>query len=241
MGSPNSFFDFKKFRIEQSGAAMKVGTDGVLLGAWAALRGTERRVLDIGAGTGLLALMAAQRCPAARIDAIEIDADAAATARDNAAHAPWGERVTVYHAAIQDFTPRAEALYDAVLSNPPFFVDSLKAPTAARSAARHNDTLSFDDLAAAAARLLAPEGFLAVVYPVAEAATFEAAATRVGLYPRRRLLVRGTTAGAFKRTLTEYVRCPAILAEETLSIQHAPGSYTDEYRRLTRDFYLNQD
>lgn len=238
MRLPNPFFDFKKFRIEQSGAAMKVGTDGVLIGAWAALRGTERRILDIGTGTGLVALMAAQRCPAARLDAVEIDADAAATARDNATRSPWGERVAVFHSAIQDFAPRPEALYDAVLSNPPFFVDSLKAPAAARSTARHNDTLSFDALAAAAARLLAPEGFLAVVYPTAEAVAFEAAAARVGLHPRRRLRVRGTPTGAFKRTLTEYVRHPTATVEEELTIQHAPGQYTDEYRRLTRDFYL---
>jgi tRNA1Val (adenine37-N6)-methyltransferase len=234
----NNYFIFKQFRINQQDAAMKVGTDGVLLGAWAELDGTERRMLDIGTGTGVIALMAAQRAPQARIDAVEIDENAARQARQNAEASPWADRLQVYNASVQNFARDAAERYDLILSNPPFFVDSLKAPDAARSAARHTDTLSFDDLAAAADRLLTPAGRFAAIYPTEEAAVFQRVAGGYGLFPCRRLQVKSTPQGAFKRTLTEFSRRETAIAEEELTIETAPLRYTAEYIALTRDFYL---
>jgi tRNA1Val (adenine37-N6)-methyltransferase len=235
---PNNYFEFKRFRVEQGGAAMKVGTDGVLLGAWARLEGMERRILDIGTGTGLIALMAAQRCPQAHIDAPEIDRQAARQARENAEHSPWPERIQIYHVALQEFVPE-DGPYDHILCNPPFFTGSLKAPDTARSTARHNDVLPFDDLAAAVARLLAPRGRFSVIYPTEEAVVFQEFANGHGLYPVRRLRVRSTPSGAFFRTLTEYSRRPPIsVQEEGLTIELAPLRHTAEYIALTRDFYL---
>jgi tRNA1Val (adenine37-N6)-methyltransferase len=243
---PNSYFNFKQFRINQFGAAMKVGTDGVLLGAWARLdgeyeeRATQKtqHVLDIGTGTGVIALMAAQRCPTARIDAVESDDKAARQAEENARNSPWPERIRVIHTTIQDFAGRTAARYDHILSNPPFFVRSLKALDAARSAARHNDALPFDDLAAAVDTLLAPQGRFSVVYPVEEAAAFQAVAESRGLFCNRRLQVRGTSAGPFRRTLMEFSRRETPLVDEELTIETAPMQYTEAYMHLTRDFYL---
>jgi tRNA1Val (adenine37-N6)-methyltransferase len=235
---PNNHFEFKRFRVEQGGAAMKVGTDGVLLGAWARLEGAERRILDIGTGTGLIALMAAQRCPRAHIDAPEIDRNAARQARENAANSPWPGRISVHHVSVREFAPDGGP-YDHILCNPPFFAGSLKAPDAARSTARHNDTLPFDDLAAVVARLLAPGGRFSVIYPADEAVVFQESASRCGLYPVRRLRVRSTPGGVFFRTLTEYSRRPpAVVEEEELTIETAPLRHTAEYIALTRDFYL---
>lgn len=237
-GMSNDYFAFKQFKIRQDGAAMKVGTDGVLLGAWTALDGTEKRVLDIGTGTGLIALMAAQRCPGARIDAVEIDESAARQAEENAQTSPWPERIHIHNGSIQDFARSATERYDHILSNPPFFVDSLKAPDALRSAARHTDSLPFDDLVAAVDALLAPQGRFSVIYPADQAAAFETAANRNGLHCRRRTRVRGTPEAVFKRTLMEFSRERAAVHEEELTIESARHEYTPEYIARTKGFYL---
>ncbi len=243
----NDHFDFKRFRVGQAGAAMKVGTDGVLLGAWADLESeagrarkqqktrSVRSVLDIGTGTGVIALMAAQRCETAIVDAVEIDPAAARQAQENARNSPWADRIHVHHVAVQDFEGGP---YDRILSNPPFFVDSLKAPNASRTVARHADALSFADLAAAVDRLLAPDGTFSVVYPMDEAIEFQCIAAKYHLFLNRRLRVRGTPKGAFKRALMEFSRRESPLADGELTIENASLAYTEEYIRLTRDFYL---
>ncbi len=240
----NGHFDFKRFRIGQAGAAMKVGTDGVLLGAWADLESEagrarkqqkRRSLLDVGTGTGVIALMAAQRCEAAIVDAVEIDPAAAQQAAENARNSPWADRIHIHNVAVQNFEGGP---YDRILSNPPFFVDSLKAPDASRTVARHADTLSFADLAAAVDRLLAPDGTFSVVYPTDEAIVFQCVAEQNGLFLNRRLRVRGTPKGAFKRTLMEFSRRENSIGDGELTIENAPLEYTEEYIRLTRDFYL---
>lgn len=216
---------------------MKVGTDGVLLGAWASLEGGGR-VLDVGTGTGVIALMAAQRSPKARIDAVELDEQAARQALENAANSPWAGQIRVHHTTIQDFARENPVRYEHILCNPPFFVRSLKAPDAARAAARHSDVLPFDELAAAVERLLAENGIFSVVYPATEAADFQRIMLARNLYATRRMQVRGTPRGPVKRVLLEFSRRPSPVVEEELTIERAPKEFTEEYRRLTADFYL---
>ena len=152
----NPFFQFKQFTIRHDKCAMKVGTDGVLLGAWA---GTEscNRILDIGTGTGLIALMLAQRSKAA-IDAIDIEADACLQAQENAESSLFAGRINVFHSDLVDFAQASTHLYGLIVSNPPYFVDSLKCPNLQRNTARHTDTLTLEDLLQYSRKLLAPQG-----------------------------------------------------------------------------------
>ena len=213
---------------------MKVGTDGVLLGAWVSVRPTDRRILDIGTGTGLIALMLAQRAAAASITGIDIAS--VDEARRNADASPWGDRLHFEQCPVQRF--EAEP-FDLIVSNPPFFVESLRCPDAGRTQARHAVELPFEALRDALLRLLAPEGRYALVLPVAEAARFEALCEGE-LHRLRRTEVRTTPRRAPKRVLLEGTRRPTaapVCAALTIGTG-AHETYTDEYRLLTRDFYL---
>lgn len=231
-------FRFKRFAIEQERSAMKVGTDGVLLGAWARLEENHRRVLDIGTGTGLIALMVAQRTEewGAKVVGVEIDPSAAEDARENVSRSEWAERVEVAQTPIQEYSP--EEQFDHIISNPPYFVASLLSPDAARTTARHTTSLTFDDLAAAAARLLAPEGLLSVVLPYDAASDMTLAAARKGLFLVRRTNVASKTGGKALRSLLEYSHRPQPTATEHLTIHLPNGDYTPEYKELTKAFYL---
>jgi len=229
-------FRFKQFSIEQQRCAMKVGTDGVLLGAWCDL-GTGGRILDIGTGTGVIALMAAQRCPGARITAVDIDPCCADQAQDNIAASPWSDRVEAVCADIRTF--ESAEPFDHIVSNPPYFTSSLLPPDRARSVARHCTELSFEDIVAAADRLLSSGGRMSLILPRDAADAF------VGLCGdrfrvRRRCDVRTTTHSPVKRSMLELVRAAQAVDTlcEELVIQSAPEVFTDDYRRLTRDFYL---
>ena len=230
-------FRFKQFTVRQERCAMKVGTDGVLLGAWAGLS-DSRRLLDIGTGTGLIALMCAQRtAPAVRIDAVEIDGEAAAQAAENIAASPFAERIAVYRTALQQFRPVEP--YGHILCNPPYFTASLKCPDSRRSTARHNDSLPFSDLARCVAGMLTPDGCFSTVLPVNEGETFIGIARTYGLCPVRQTLVHPTPAAGAKRVLLTFAMHAAPpVAADTLTIELAPGIYTEEYIALTRDFYL---
>ena len=213
---------------------MKVGTDGVLLGAWAAVRPQDRRMLDIGTGTGLIALMLAQRAPEAHVTGVDIDD--VGQARENAAASPWSGRVAFAQCPVQEFeTPEP---FDLIVSNPPYYDRSLLPPDAGRTTARHTVTLSYGELIAAACRLLASEGRLAVILPAAESLRFrEQANGRLAL--RRLTEVWSTPRSGVKRCLMEFVRGDAATtASDRLVIEEAPNRFTEEYRRLTRDFYL---
>lgn len=216
---------------------MKVGTDGVLLGAWAGVRPSDRRMLDIGTGTGLIALMLAQRAPKASV--IGVDIDDVGQARENADASPWGDRVAFERCAVQEFSTPEQ--FDLIVSNPPFFVDSLTCPDEGRTAARHAVHLPFDELRDAVLRLLAPAGRFAVILPTPEAARFlTACAGRLVL--TRRTDVRTTPRHPAKRALMEFSRADAAAtAPETSELVVGTGEhecYTPEYRALTRDFYL---
>ena len=183
---------------------MKVGTDGVLLGAWVSVRPSDRRILDIGTGTGLIALMMAQRVPGARITGVDVED--ISQARENADASPWGGRVAFVQCPVQEFAPQGK--FDLVVSNPPFFVDSLTCPDAGRTTARHAVRLPFGDLRDAVVRLLSDEGHFAVVLPADEAARFIGICRDV-LLPVRRTDVRTTPRHAAKRVLLEFVRTPS--------------------------------
>jgi len=218
-------FRFKQFTVEQQLCAMKVGTDGVLLGAWA---NGGLRVLDVGTGTGVVALMMAQRYPEAQVTALDIDEGAVRQAKLNVAHSPFAVRVTV----LQERVQKHEGQYDAVVSNPPFFIDSLAAPDAQRHMARHADTLSYTELMQAAWRLLREDGEMSVVVPFDYRRRMEDEATFVGFFPSRVCAVKTVERKPARRFLLAFRKHPCECVYETMTIGD------EAYRRLTGDFYL---
>lgn len=231
---PNPYFSFKQFTVYHDRCAMKVGTDGVLLGAWADVA-SARRVLDIGIGTGLISLMMAQRCNA-QIKAVDIDADAVEQARGNVAASPWKDRIEVELQDIGHFT--SEALFDVIVSNPPYFADSLKCPDGQRNIARHTDSLDFDKLAESAARLLHPEGAFSVIIPTDGKEFFLRAATRYGLHLSHQTLIHTTPGADPKRVLLAFKFSVGQCVTDNLTIELSRHVYSEEYIALTKDFYL---
>ncbi len=227
-------FRFKQFAVEQDDVAMKVGTDGVLLGAWADCEGAKR-ILDIGTGTGVIALMLAQRNAKAQIQAVEIDETATQRARSNFDMSPWAERLEVECCAVQEFNPSEN--FDLIISNPPYFVDSLLPPDAKRSTARHTHDLSFRELDEAVCRLLADDGRFALILPTAE---FEKYMVITQLQLVRRCDVYPKIGAEIKRVMAEFAKNEtAGVTHEKITIeQECRGDYTAEYRTLTKDFYL---
>lgn len=213
---------------------MKVGTDGVLLGAWFPLS-DGCRVLDIGTGTGLVALMAAQR-GAGRVTAVEIDPDAAEQARMNAADSPWSDRIEVHGADIADF--RTECMFDRIVCNPPYFRDSLRSPDSGRNTARHNDALSFENLALYASRFLADDGLFSLVLPYDSVSAFMKCAAAQGLDMCLRTDVITAQGKAPKRSLVAFGRHCSALETGVLTMCGPDGKETSEYLALVRDFYL---
>lgn len=217
---------------------MKVGTDAVLLGAWLSVEGVTR-VLDVGTGTGILALMVAQRTNQAlipvSIEAIELDPDAAGQAGENAANSPWADRVRVVAA---DATSWSAQPYDLIVSNPPYFRESLKAPLAGRNLARHDDTLSWEELVALTDRLLTPSGRFALILPVEAEGVFEALCWERGLFLRRQCAVSTREGFPAKRLLLEFSREHGSVAYDALSIQTSHHQLTAAFAGLTAEFYL---
>lgn len=232
----NSYFQFKQFVVRQDRCAMKVGTDGTLLGAWA--RG-GRTVLDIGTGTGLLALMMAQRFPKVRVTAIDIDAEAVVQARENVEASPFSNRITVVEGDITaSFSNSSTLPFDAIVCNPPYFNDSLTCPDRQRTTARHTTTLSYADLMAVARQLLADDGELSVVIPFDCKARLESEAALAGLFKCRECSVRTTSRKAPRRHLLAFSRHPARLEVTEGVLETSPGQRSDWYHELTKDFYL---
>lgn len=237
-----SCFRFKQFTVVNERSAQKVGTDGVLLGAWVSLTGGERRILDAGTGTGVIALMLAQRHPSALITGIDIDLPSVEEASLNFSSSPWSGRLSAGQADFREYA----GSFDLVVSNPPFFVNSLKNPSQRRAVARHDETLSHDDLADGALRLMAPGGRLAVVLPYAEGRAFLDSAQTKGLHPVRVCEVRTLADAEPRRLLVEMARENPVggPAGESLVIQACSSpsqswdNFTEQYRALTRDFYL---
>ncbi len=233
----NSYFSFKQFTIHHGDCAMKVGTDGVLLGAWCTIP-TQGKVLDIGCGTGLIALMAAQR-GASEVDAVEIDPRATQQAIANVAASLWANRVTVHGEDIVAYTTRTPTRYALIVSNPPYFQSSLLPTQSERQVARHTLTLTYESLLQCATQLLAPAGRIALVFPIDVSQQLMQLATQEGLTLVRCMEVKGNAQTPPKRMLAEWSNEPHPLHEEQLTIEVARHQYSDDYIALTKDFYLH--
>jgi tRNA1Val (adenine37-N6)-methyltransferase len=230
-------FRFKQFTVAHDRSSMKVGTDAVLLGAWASV-GQAQRILEIGTGSGVIALMLAQRSqPGTHIDAIDIDANSVEQARENVAHSPWKEKVDVHHRSLQEWQPGV--MYDLIVSNPPFFHNSLLPPNATRRDARHAITLTSDQLFASAKKLLAPGGKLAVVLPVQEGTIWMSKAAQVGMSMQRQLAFFTRAGKPQERWLLEWSTDPGVYEESMLVLYDEGNQRSAYYQRLTFPFYLD--
>lgn len=256
-------FRFKQFEIEQDRCAMKVGTDGVLLGAWAQ---GGRRILDIGSGTGLISLMMAQRFPEAEVVGIDMDADACGQARENVMASPFRDRVEIECCRLQDFGGASEAaeasgtaevlkadggasetaeglkaagVFDAIVSNPPFFVDSLKNPDSKRTMARHTDSLPFRDLFAGVKRLLSDDGVFSAIVPVEVVEQFVAESCILGFYLIRKCGVKTVERKQPKRFMLSFAKHRISPYEEHVeTMMDSHGNRSEWYRKITEEFYL---
>jgi len=234
----NNYFQFKQFRIVQERSAMKVGMDGVLLGAWVDVSKAER-ILDIGTGTGLIALMMAQKSSDALIDAIEVDLEAFQEACLNIKQSNWSERIHPELCSFQEFSVRTSCKYDLIVSNPPFFTNGIKAPLENRAQARHADALPLDVLISGATGLLGRNGKIALVLPVESLPEVEKLAVSNNLYVSRLCQVKPNPQKPEFRVLVELTNNECETLEETLMIEFEKHhDYTPEYKKLTKDFYL---
>ena len=233
-----SLFQFKQFSVKQDRCAMKIGTDAVLLGAWCPIENSPKSVLDIGAGTGILSLMMAQRTNAQQIDAIEIEDEAYEQCVDNFESSVWSERLFCFHAGLDEFVAEPEDEYDLIICNPPFYSENYKSENAARDLARFEDALPFEELIEAADLLLSENGFFVVIIPNKERARFVLLCKNVDLYPFKITNVKGTLSTEIKRCLLAFARTKTDFVENELSIEISRHEYTTDYIDLTKDFYL---
>ena len=243
-----STFQFKKFTINQDRCAMKLGTDGVLLGAWCPIDNNPFSILDIGAGTGILSLILAQRSNAEhpslqgelaqQIDAIEIDENAYEQCVENFESSPWGDRLFCFHAGLDEFMEEPEDQYDIIISNPPFYSEDFKTENTARDLARFQDAMPFEDLVEAAHLLLSENGIFAVIIPFKEEEKFIALAKDFQLHPFKITRVKGTPTTEIKRSLLAFSKTQKQTLVDELIIEMARHQYTEEYIDLTKDFYL---
>ncbi len=231
-------FQFKKFSVEQDKCAMKIGTDSVLLGAWCPIENNPFSILDIGAGTGVLSLMLAQRTTAEQIDAIEIDEDAYEQCVDNFEGSPWSDRLFCFHAGLDEFMDEPEDEYDIIISNPPFYTEDYKTEDEQRDLARFADAMPFEDLVEAANLLLSENGIFVVIIPYKEEENFLALAKDFELFPFKITRVKGTPSTEIKRSLLAFSRTKKETSIDELIIETARHQYTEDYISLTKDFYL---
>jgi tRNA1Val (adenine37-N6)-methyltransferase len=231
-------FVFKQFTVHQDQCAMKVGTDGVLLGAWTSLGHQPNAILDIGAGTGLIALQLAQRSTAETIDAIELDENAYEQCVANFEASPWADRLFCYHAGFDEFVDEMDEKYDLIVSNPPFFGEEVASGDESRDKARQNSSLPFKELVEGVSKLLGGDGVFAVIVPFKEEDSFIDLAKRVGLFLNRITKVKGNPRAEVKRSLLELGFSKKEPLVDSLIIEEERHQYTKEYIELTQAFYL---
>ena len=232
----NPYFRFRQFTVYHDRCAMKVGTDGTLLGAWA--RGGER-ILDIGTGTGLVALMMAQRYPQAMVTGVDIDADACQQACENAAASPFSQRVDIVCGDVCRLSPADYQSFDAIVSNPPYFQNSLKNPDGQRSLARHNDMLTYEQLFKAVSLLLSANGEFSLIIPSDCRQSVKEAAALYAFFPTRECGVKTIHKKQIRRYLLSFSRHSVEQIEKTIGIiEDAPNVRSEWYSQLTADFYL---
>ncbi|WP_438977525.1 tRNA1(Val) (adenine(37)-N6)-methyltransferase [Polaribacter sp.] len=237
----STLFKFKEFSIHQDKTAMKIGTDAVLLGAWVFLENEIDSILDVGSGTGIIALMLAQRSFALTIDAVEIDNDAYEQTVTNFENSNWGDRLYCYHSSFQNFADEIaeeDETYDLIISNPPFYTDEFESKNDARNKARFTTSLSFNELLKGVSKILSKKGKFTVIIPFKEEQGFVELAKENNLFLNRVCHVKGNPSSAFKRSLLEFSFEDKKLIKENLTIEIKRHQYTDEYINLTKDFYL---
>jgi tRNA1Val (adenine37-N6)-methyltransferase len=236
MSKSGTHFHFKQFSVRHDRSTMKVGTDGVLLGAWVRVD-DYKKILDIGTGSGVIALMLAQRTSAdVYIDAVEVEEEDAKQAKENVDQSPWPQRIVVHHQAIQHFHPAAK--YNLIVSNPPYFNNSQKPPNEKRGQARHTTTLSYANLLKQVVLLLEDQGKLAMILPFTEGLEFITLARTHGLHCIRKTAFRTRKEKPIERWLLEFSTSNNGLIEDEILLYHDGLNWSDDYIRLTRDFYL---
>lgn len=238
MAKSGTHFHFKQFSVRHDRCSMKVGTDGVLLGAWAEVRDVKS-VLDIGTGSGVIALMLAQRCEQpVSIDGIELDVEAATQANENAQQSPWSKHVAIHCTSLQQYSP--EKKYDLIVSNPPYFINSQEPPDKKRLQTRHTVTLTFEELLQGATRLLSDTGTLEVILPYTEGLQFIALARTVNLFCSRQWSFRTRANKPIERWLLAFSRMQTEMIETGEILLYDMGTeLSPSYRKLTGAFYLN--
>jgi tRNA1Val (adenine37-N6)-methyltransferase len=232
----NNHFIFKQFTIIQGKSAFKVGTDGVLLGASADISNV-RNILDIGSGTGLISLMLAQRCDAA-ITAIEPDYESFLQTCENVSSSPWQQRIKVIHTSFQNLDQN-KGRFDMIVTNPPFFIDSLKNPDPRKSAARHTESLSAEEILQGALKFLNEDGNLQLILPYVEGNIFIAKANKYGFYCNSIIKIKPVPSSEIRRLILRFSRIQKKPVERFLTIEHGKRhEFTEEYVNLTKEFYL---
>lgn len=232
-------FRFKQFSVSQAQSAMKIGTDNVLLGAWTPIDNFPQSVLDIGAGTGILALMLAQRTNAQTIDAVEIDEEAYIECSENFENSPWTDRLFCYFASFQEFVTEMEGeKYDIIISNPPFYTSDYQTECNSRNKARFENSLPFSTLIDGVASLLSDEGIFSVIIPFSEEEHFVQLASQKGLFTRKITRVKGNANADLKRSLIAFDKKSEVCISDLLIIEKERNVYTEAYTELTKDFYL---
>jgi len=232
-------FVFKQFKVFQNRSAMKIGTDGVLLGAWTPIKEKNTHaILDIGTGTGVIALQLAQRSTANIIDAVEIDADAYEECVSNFEASPWADRLFCYHASIQEFASQIEDSYDLIVSNPPFYLEKVTTQDPKRNLARFSESLPFNHLLVCCSKMLSKQGVFTTIIPRKEEDNFIREAKKHHLYPFKISRVKGTNTSKEKRSMIAFSKSVKEIQVETLIIEKERHIYTEDYKNLVKDFYL---
>jgi tRNA1Val (adenine37-N6)-methyltransferase len=235
----NSFFQFKQFKVNQDKSAMKVCTDACVLGAWAEVE-HAKNILDIGAGTGLLSLMVAQRNRSARITAVELEENAFAQAIENVGDSPFNDQITVLHSAIQNFNP--DEKFDFIITNPPFFQSDLRSPDSKINQAHHSDSLTFNDLLIAVEILLTPDGIWNILLPVAEGIIFQNKAEKTGWFMSRKLTLFHQKNKKPFRLLMSFKHSNGsdneLFTKELFIYEEDGRTYTTSFKKLLKDYYL---
>lgn len=236
---PSTSFAFKQFTIKQDKCAMKVGTDAVLLGAWI-VPNDSKQILDIGTGTGVIALMLAQKTEA-HIDAIDIEEEAFIQAQQNVSESKFSNQIHVSHISFQDYSKTTNKKYNLIVTNPPYFEQSLKSSDEQRSHARHADVLPFEELLDGVLKLLDEKGKFCLILPTLEAVKFRTLAEKKGLNLSKLLRVKSRVdKNTDKRHLMQFEFKPSEFSEQTIAIEQLERhQYTDDYKELTKDYYLN--
>lgn len=231
------FFRFKQFSVNHQHCAMKVGTDGVLLGAWVNAD-MKTRALDIGTGSGVIALMIAQKSEAV-VDAVEIDRPSANQAGENFSNSPWPERLNIFASSFRDFYKKTRLKYDLIVCNPPFFLNSLKSADAGKRLAKHNDNLSFEELVNGVRELLSENGNFYLILPPAEMKIFRNEAMQASLWVNGELLIRPRSLKPVNRIIISFGHKQTSPTSQEICLRDADGNFTMEYINLTKDYYLN--